>query len=183
MGENGAGFCTRNPKYCIQALAGLVFSCSSAWNSFLKIGNGRFLSHNQRNSWFPRDIVTVAVICVQWGKQEKHHVFCCLCFQCVNTFTHLYLTSPRAQTQLFRKSVEKLCDQKAEMWYNPNNSSVTAQSSYHNLFTHSILPLNPSCSLRLVILTGWRSGCIPNGRFFSDSMSNMREIPCLQQVF
>lgn len=94
VGENGEDFCTRNPKYCIRASAGLDFSCSSAWNTFLKMGNGRFLSHNQRNSWFPRDTATVAVICVQWGKQEKHHVFCYLCFQCVNTFTHLYLTSP-----------------------------------------------------------------------------------------
>lgn len=113
----------------------------------------------------------------------------CLLLLTLSVCQHIHPSVPYiilcilAQTQLFRKSVEKLCDRKAEIWFNPNNSSVTAQSSYHNLFMHLILPLNPSCSLGLVILTGWRSGCIQNGRFFSDSMSNMREIPCLQQVF
>lgn len=84
---------------------------------------------------------------------------------------------------LFRKSVGKVCDWKTEMWYNPNNFSMTLHSSYHHLSSHLTLLLNPSWFLRLLILLGLRSGCIQNGRFFSDSMSNMREIPCLQRVF
>lgn len=91
----------------------------------------------------------------------------------------LYILAPT----LFRKTAKKVCDRKIEMWYNPNNSSMTLHSSYHHLSTHLTLLLNPSWFLRLLILAGLRSGCIRNGRFCSDSMSNMREIPCLQWVF
>lgn len=54
-----------------------------------------------------------------------------------------------------------VCDRKTEMWYNPNNSSVSVYSSYHNfLSSHLILLLNPSRFLKLLILAGCRSGLL-----------------------
>lgn len=150
------------------------------------MGNWGFLSHNQRNSVISQKHCDCGChLCAMRQTRQTP----CLLLVMLSVCQHMPPSAPYiilcilAQMQLFRKSVEKLCDWRAEMWYNPNNSWATAQSSYHNLFMHLILPLNPSCSLRLVILRGWRSGCIQNGRFFPDSMSNMREIPCLQQVF
>jgi len=102
--------------------------------------------------------------------------------QRIHLYTPYTFPCTLAQTQLLRKSVEKAPDRKTEMWYNPNNSSVTSHSSYHNLTTRFILLLNPSYFLRLLILAGLRSGCTQSGRFFSDIMSDTREIPSLQQV-